>query len=445
MKLIVQGLVAIVLLAALGAGGGAFWAWNQLNTPVAHDHSTEVEIPSGFSPDAALARLVENGIVKDPLPLRVYMKLTGAGKLIKAGMYTFGSPITPLQALKKLESGGDALARVTVIEGWTRWDIANALAHTARLGFKDSAQALAMLDDTSLIKDISPQATSLEGYLYPDTYFIDAHTTREGLVSQMVARFRQVWKDKLQERAKSAGLSAQQVVTIASLIETEAKLKEDRPIVSSVIYNRLRRKIPLALDSTIVYASKQAGKWRYDGKVYQSDIDRKSPYNTRQVTGLPPGPIGAPGLSCLEAALHPAQTDYIYYVRNPARNDGAHNFYSDAASFEQGVQALRNWERDRDLRAAKASASPPRQAVAQTPKRAVGLPRTTPVAPVHRPRQVTNRQKPVAPGGKTTASKPKFSTGSAKKQAPAKKKPAVSRNASSGKHTTTKRKQPSRH
>jgi hypothetical protein len=106
--------------------------------------------------------------------------------------------------------------------------------------------------------------------------------------------------------------------------------------------------MPLGMDSTVVYAAKIAGKWRDDGKVYQSDIDRDSPYNTRKILGLPIGPVGNPGLSSLRAALQPAKTDYLYYVRNPARNDGAHNFYSTEAQFEQGVQALRDWEKQRD-------------------------------------------------------------------------------------------------
>jgi UPF0755 protein len=357
MKWILRGFLVLVLVAVLAVAGGGLWMWQELSTQTVHTHSGDIEIPTGFSPDAAIARLADNGIIKQTVPLRIYMKLTGAGKLIKAGVYKFNSPISPLQTLQRLEQGGEALGRITVIEGWTKWDVANALARNPKLHFKDSAAALNLLNDTTEIKDIAPSARSLEGFLYPDTYFIDVHTTDQGLVSQMVSRFRRVWKERLEARAKSAGLTAEQVVTMASLIETEAKLPGDRQLVSSVIYNRLKKGIPLALDSTIVYASKEAGKWRYDGKVYQSDIDRKSPYNTRQVKGLPPGPIGAPGLSCLEAALSPANTTYIYYVRNPDRNDGAHNFYSDAASFEVGVQALRNWERQRDLRAAAAARS----------------------------------------------------------------------------------------
>ena len=118
-------------------------------------------------------------------------------------------------------------------------------------------------------------------------------------------------------------MSPRDIVIIASLIETEAKLKEDRALVASVIYNRLKKNMALGIDSTIIYASKLAGKWRDDGKVYLSDVNRRSPYNTRIFSGLPPGPVGNPGESSLDAALNPPQTDYLYYVRDPARDDGA--------------------------------------------------------------------------------------------------------------------------
>jgi UPF0755 protein len=145
-------------------------------------------------------------------------------------------------------------------------------------------------------------------------------------------------------------MSPRQIMTIASLIETEAQLKEERPMIASVIYNRLKQHVALGVDSSLIYASKLAGKWRDDGKVYRSDVDRRSPYNTRLFSGLPPGPIGSPGESSIDAALNPAQTDYLYYVREPSRNDGAHNFYSKSADFDKGVRALREWERTRDAR-----------------------------------------------------------------------------------------------
>src|SRR5688572_9686925 len=169
----------------------------------------------------------------------------------------------------------------------------------------------------------------------------------------MVKRFRGVWKPEWSDRARSLNMSPREIVTTASLIETEAKLAEERPLVASVIYNRLQKKIPLAVDSSVIYASKLEGKWRYDGKVYKSDVERRSLYNTRIHPGLPPGPVASPGASSLKAALNPSTTDYLYYVRNPSRDDGAHNFYSNSAEFEKGVQALRKWERERDAEEAR--------------------------------------------------------------------------------------------
>jgi UPF0755 protein len=133
-------------------------------------------------------------------------------------------------------------------------------------------------------------------------------------------------------------------VTAASVIETEAKLPAERPIIASVIFNRIKQGMTLSMDSTIVYASKLAGKWKGNGIVYKSDIELKSPYNTRKYKGLPPGPVGAPSRSSLSAALSPVFTSYLYYVREPSRNDGAHNFYNTPADFEVGVQKLRAWE-----------------------------------------------------------------------------------------------------
>jgi len=221
------------------------------------------------------------------------------------------------------------------------------------LHIANEAQALQLMDDVSLIRDLDPKAKNLEGYLYPETYEFSPETPAAKVIEMMVKQFLAVWKPEWSSDALKRHMSVREIVTVASLIETEAKLSEERPIVASVIYNRLQRNIPLAVDSAIIYASKLEGKWRYDGKVYQSDLDRRSPYNTRIYAGLPPGPVASPGASSLQAALNPASTDYLYYVRNPARNDGAHNFYSSSVEFETGVQALRKWERERDIEEAR--------------------------------------------------------------------------------------------
>ena len=221
------------------------------------------------------------------------------------------------------------------------------------LHISTEAQAMDLMENVSLIRDLDPTARNLEGYLYPETYEFSPETPATKVVEMMVKQFLNVWRPEWSDTARRLNLSPREIVTIASLIETEAKLSEERPIVASVIYNRLRRDIPLAVDSSVIYASKLEGKWRYDGKVYKSDIERRSLYNTRIHPGLPPGPVASPGASSLKAALNPTTTDYLYYVRNPSRDDGAHNFYSSSAEFEKGVQALRKWERERDAEEAR--------------------------------------------------------------------------------------------
>lgn len=345
-------LVAIALILVLVAAAGvAFWTYRELSSPTVHTQSAQyIEIPRGSSADETVARVASSGIIRRSWPLLLYIKITGAGPRLKAGQYRFPSPISPFGVLRKLEEGQQRLSRFTVVEGWTRWDIAAAMARIPELQLESPDAALALMNDTSSIKDIDPKADNLEGYLFPDTYNFPPDTTPREMINMMVRRFRQVWDDGLAERARVLNRKPREIVTIASLIETEAKLKEERPVVSSVIYNRLKLDIPLGVDSTIIYASKLAGKWKNDGKVYLSDVNRDSPYNTRKVRGLPPGPVAAPGADSLRAALNPSETDYLYYVRNPDRDDGAHNFYNNEAGFQRGVQALRDWERERDAR-----------------------------------------------------------------------------------------------
>ncbi len=345
MRLVIW-IFGLILVVATAAGAAFYWGWNELNAPIAHDKTnTPVTVARGASSEEILATLKSNGIINNELPLKVYLRVKGGKPVMKAGDYRFPSPVSPLGVLAELEKGGAPHGKITVIEGWTKFDIAKALRAVPSLKLKSDAEAMALLDDTSLIKDLDPAATSLEGYLFPDTYFVEVDSTASGVVSQMVKRFRDVYENQLKESVKNSGLSLHNAVTVASIIETEAKLDSERPIVASVIYNRVRKGMRLAMDSTIVYASKLAGKWRDDGKVYLSDLNRNSPYNSRMYKGLPPGPVGSPGRVSLQAACKPANTNYLYYVRNPARNDGAHNYYSDPAAFDKGVEALRLWEK----------------------------------------------------------------------------------------------------
>jgi len=351
-------LVILAIILTCAGAGFSFWLYRELHKPVSHSLSTQyIEIPRGSTPDETISRLSSSGVIGRSWPLQLYIRFSGAGPRLKAGEYRFPSPISPLGVLRKLEEGEQRLARFTVIEGWTRWDIAAAMARIPELKLANAEEALALMNDTSDIRDLDPQANNLEGYLYPDTYSFPPDTTARGMISAMVKRFRQVWREQLGDQPVPSNRTPREIVTVASLVETEAKLKEERPIVASVIYNRLKIGMALGIDSSVIYASKLAGKWKNDGKVYKSDLDRESPYNTRKVRGLPPGPIASSGARSLEAALRPAETNYLYYVREPSRDDGAHNFYSSEADFQRGVQALRAWESARDAKAASDNAN----------------------------------------------------------------------------------------
>jgi UPF0755 protein len=255
-----------------------------------------------------------------------------------------------LQALALLEKGEERSSRIVIPEGYTRFDIAKRIAEWS-VSRPDAAtrptvdfeqkRLLELMNDTSLIKDLAPEARNLEGYMYPSTYDLDENSTPEKIVDMMVKQFRKVWKPEWTDQVKARGMTPHQVITIASLIETETGVPSERPIVASVIYNRLSKGIPLGIDQTAVYIAKMEGRW--DGTINRSDLDSPSPYNTRKRSGLPPGPISSVSESSIQAALNPATSDYIYYVRNVQANDGSHWFYASAADFERGKAEYQRW------------------------------------------------------------------------------------------------------
>ena len=198
-----------------------------------------------------------------------------------------------------------------------------------------------MMEDTRLIRALDPNATNLEGYLYPSTYQFEEGTSSAQVIEKMVQQFKAIWQPEWDTLAKKMGRTKQEIVTIASLIENESKIDAERPIVASVIYNRLEGRIPLGIDATNVYIAKLQGRW--DGIIHKSDVEVDHPYNTRKISGLPPGPISSPSKSAIEAALNPAQTDYLYYVLNVEKNDGSHHFYATSNGFLKGKRAYQKW------------------------------------------------------------------------------------------------------
>ena len=216
------------------------------------------------------------------------------------------------------------------------FDIARS---AGQLGLMDDAEFLKAAQDPSLVRDIAPEAASLEGYLFPATYQVTRHTTAAELCRMMTNQFRKVWK------SLAPTAPAHRTVTLASLVEREAAAPADRPLVASVYENRLRQGMPLQCDPTTIYAALL--EQRYRGTIHQSDLANQHPYNTYQHAGLPPGPIANPGLAALEAALNPAKTDYLYFVAK-ADGSGGHHFSKALASHQRAVAQYR-----RGLRRAK--------------------------------------------------------------------------------------------
>jgi UPF0755 protein len=306
---VLKFLSVLVILAIIAF---SYWIHKSLNTPHAHNNNQYIQIPHGSSPGQIIDKLTSEGILSAQIPLKIYLKITGTGNEIQAGEYQFDSPITPLEVLAELKNGRLRTWKLTIPEGFTRFDIAKRIA--AQLPQNQSSGENAVLnltEDISLIKNIAPEAKNLEGYMYPNTYNFPRSVTTRAIIKTMVAEFKKVWKPEYADRAFKLKLTPHQIITIASLIETESRLNVERPIIASVIYNRLKKGMPLGIDQTAVYIAKMENRW--DGIINKSDLASNSPYNTRKVVGLPPGPISSVSESSIKAALYPATTNYTIF------------------------------------------------------------------------------------------------------------------------------------
>lgn len=339
----VKILLLLFIVSVLAVAGVSYWIYKSVNTPVAHDKADKfIEIPKGSTPNQIISKLAAEGIIKNENATLVYLRTFGNAEKMQAGEHQFASPISPLQVLKELEKGEERTTRLTIPEGYTRFDIAKRIAEKfPQTPPTDERAILNLMDDTSRIKDISPTAKNLEGYMYPSTYNLPRDAKPKEVIDKMIDQFRRIWRPEWNDRARQLGRTPQEIVTIASLIETESKYEEERPIVASVIYNRLSKNIPLGIDQTAVYIAKMQNRW--DGTIHRSDLESDSPYNTRKFGGIPPGPISSVSESAIAAALNPAKTDYIFYVLNVEANDGSHHFYASAADFERGKRAYQIW------------------------------------------------------------------------------------------------------
>lgn len=339
----IKFLFVLFIISVLALGAVSYWLYSSINTAVAHDKSNKfIEIPKGSSPNQIISKLAAEGVIKSETATQIYLRTFGNAGKMQAGEYQFASPISPLQVLKELEQGEERTTKLTIPEGFTRFDIAKRIAEKfPQSPPVDDKAILTLMDDASLVRDISPTAKNLEGYMYPSTYSLPRDAKPQEIIKAMVEQFKKIWKPEWNERARALGRTPQEIVTIASLIETESKFEEERPIVASVIYNRLSKSIPLGIDQTAVYIAKMQNRW--DGTINKSDLEVDSPYNTRRFGGIPPGAISSVSESALKAALYPANTDYIYYVLDVSKTDGTSAFFNNARDFERAKAAYQKW------------------------------------------------------------------------------------------------------
>ena len=333
----------LFLFIILAFGGFSYWFYSSLTTPNQHDKTEQfITIEKGTTPNQIIGKLASEGILANGVPVQIYLRTFGEAGKLKAGEYKFKSPITSLEVLEELKKGKERTTKLTIPEGWTRFEIAKRIANKfPGVPPKDEKAILNLMYDVTQISDLAPNSKNLEGYLYPTTYDFPPETSPEQIIKRMINQFKKTWKPEWTLKAQQLGKTPQEIVTIASLIENESKFDSERRIVSSVIYNRLDRKMALGIDATNVYIAKLLGKW--DGIIHKSDIEVIHPYNTRKISGLPPGPISSASESALEAALNPAKTDYLFYVLNVEKNDGSHNFYASASGFEKGKAKYQRW------------------------------------------------------------------------------------------------------
>jgi UPF0755 protein len=326
--------LASLLLLALAVAALAAWAIYAPIGPVAgtsDEAATYVDIAQGTGTKAIAAQLEESGVLRSRFAFDLLRAVKG-GKLI-AGEYRFNQPATASDVYARMVRGDVYTIPVTIPEGYNIFEIAQAV-EAAGLSSRETFLA-AERSQTGLVADLAPQATSLEGYLFPDTYRFGRHATPEQMVGAMVRRFRQV-AAQLGLTPGGPGNEIARTVTLASLVEKEVSQGSERPLVAGVFVNRLAQGIPLATDPSVIYTALLEG--RYRGAIYASDLQSASPYNTYRHAGLPPGPISNPGVAALKAALAPARTDYLYFV---ADAEGHSRFSSTLKEHTQQVEAYR--------------------------------------------------------------------------------------------------------
>jgi UPF0755 protein len=328
----VQGLLGILALGAclLGYLAWIYWFFPYGSSPF----PKSVEIPLGRSLKDVARILETEGIILDSRAFSILSHLRKCPKNLKAGIYKFQEPLSAWRVLDLLDKGRPELVRITIPEGCTLANVAERLSASGLVA-KESFMKTAR--DSLLISELLGfRAPSLEGFLFPDTYLFPPGVGDRTIISTMVGRFHEIFDPTMRKRAQEMGLSILEVVTLASLVEKETAIAEERPIVAAVFHKRLRMGMRLESDPSVIY-----GMESFDGKLTRKDLLSPHPYNTYLHWGLPPGPICSPGKEALRAVLFPADCDFLYFV---SRNDGTHHF---SRNLKEHMEAVSQYRRSR--------------------------------------------------------------------------------------------------
>jgi UPF0755 protein len=305
----------LALIAAVIVAASVYWEIFQWKSKSA----AEVAISKGSHLNAVAAQLERGGVIRSPKIFSFYARLKGVSGKLHAGEYEFPAGISIDDVLNAIVEGEVKRYRFTVIEGWNLKDIEKMLSEMEFLGPKIAEEFSKLIYDTNYHESLGVGGVlSLEGYLFPDTYVIDRPKGAKEIIEPMVKQYKGVYTDAFRKRAKELGMTDREVLILASIIEKETGKGEERPIISSVFHNRLKKGMVLASDPTVIYGIKD-----FDGNLRRRDLERPGPYNTYLTAGLTPGPICNPGKDSIEAALYPAKTDYFFFV---SKNDGSHHF-----------------------------------------------------------------------------------------------------------------------
>ena len=325
-------LVVIATIFCLLALSTALFAYVNLmryaTTPTdMNSVETIVTVSRGQSLKQTADILHARGLINQPLKFRLLARLKGADKRIQAGEYILASNLPPANILEMMVSGKVHLYRFTVPEGSNLNQIADIIDAA---GLVDRQAFLRSANDAVLVEGMGIGVGSLEGYLFPDTYFFPKNADVAQILETMVSRLRSEISDVWIKRAAELGLTLHEVITLASIIEKETGAPSERPLISSVFHNRLKKKMRLETDPTVIYGIED-----FDGNLTRKHLETKTPYNTYRINGLPPGPIASPGRAAIEAALYPAQTGYLFFV---SKKDGTHQFSTNLVDHNRAIR-----------------------------------------------------------------------------------------------------------